>query len=172
MNLAPGSTCTTCGTPLKTTRRRKTTLCKTCQSRALGLCPERRRRTSATLKARLADPGVKAEHMRRCTEGRRRAIAENPEFAAQLREQGRQLGLLGKGFNRHGAGSPERALAGKRCSATKLAWCPLEYRDEYRHLVRIKLLPAADARAIIEQQVRADRARYFATGELQQAVRS
>ena len=49
--------------------------------------------------------------------------------------------------------SPEvRQKRGASVSATRMAWCPPELRDEYRDLVRRQRLPAAEARAIIEGQ--------------------
>lgn len=49
-------------------------------------------------------------------------------------------------------------------------WCPLEYRDEYRHLTRTKCFRAREARAIINAKIAADHRRYQRTGQLQQAV--
>lgn len=41
----------------------------------------------------------------------------------------------------------------------RLAWCPREYREEYRHMVWIKRIPAAEARKHIEASIAADKAR-------------
>ena len=63
----------------------------------------------------------------------------------------------------------------RRCviaARAQLAWCPLEYRDEYRHLTRVKQLPAAEARTIIERAIATDARRYAATGVLPQFQRS
>jgi hypothetical protein len=60
-----------------------------------------------------------------------------------------------------------RALSRKR-----LEWCPLEYRDDYRHLTRSKNLRAGDARALIEAQIAADITAYQRTGALPQHRRS
>jgi hypothetical protein len=58
------------------------------------------------------------------------------------------------------AGSESRKRAGKRRSATVLAWCPPKLRGEYRFLVRNKGLKAAEARAIILEQHEADMRRW------------
>ncbi|KQM65803.1 hypothetical protein ASE75_06120 [Sphingomonas sp. Leaf17] len=56
--------------------------------------------------------------------------------------------------------TPEmRAAAGKKRTATTLAWCPPEYIDEYRHLTASIRLSAAEARAMIEDRIVADRRR-------------
>lgn len=55
-------------------------------------------------------------------------------------------------------------------SNAKMAWCPVEYRDEYRRLTRVKMLPAADARKVIEDLIATHAARYSRTGKLQQAA--
>lgn len=52
-----------------------------------------------------------------------------------------------------------------------LAWCPLEYRQDYRMLQRVGGYRAAEARALIEQQIASDLERYAATGQLPQAER-
>src|SRR3546814_3588843 len=56
-------------------------------------------------------------------------------------------------------------------SRSRLSWCPPEYRDEYRRLTRAKMLPAAEARPIIEDMIAADARRYAATGILPQSAR-
>ena len=43
-------------------------------------------------------------------------------------------------------------------SRTRLGWCPPELQDEYRRLTRSKMLPAAEARAVIEDQVAREKA--------------
>lgn len=59
----------------------------------------------------------------------------------------------------------------RQASLTRIAWCPVEYRDEYRHLIYNKHIKAAEARGIIERLIATDAARYAATGQLQQARR-
>lgn len=57
-----------------------------------------------------------------------------------------------------------------RASHARLAWCPPEYRDEYRRLTRKKQIPAAEARHLIEEMIATHAKRYRRTGQLQQAA--
>lgn len=57
-----------------------------------------------------------------------------------------------------------------RASRSRMAWCPVEYRDEYRRLTRIKQLPAAEAKRVILELVDRHAALYRRTGQLQQAA--
>lgn len=54
----------------------------------------------------------------------------------------------------------------------RVAWCPLEYRVDYRRLTRVKHLAASQARAIIETQIATDARRYARTGILPQSNRT
>src|SRR3546814_1897796 len=56
-------------------------------------------------------------------------------------------------------------------SRSRLSWCPPEYRDEYRRLTRAKMLPAAEARPIIEDMIAADARSEEHTSELQSLMR-
>ncbi len=50
--------------------------------------------------------------------------------------------------------APEvRKAAGRKTSETRMAWCPPELRAEYRTLIHSKLIPAAEARRIIEAEI-------------------
>lgn len=54
---------------------------------------------------------------------------------------------------------------------SRLAWCPLEYRGEYRRLTRIKHIAAPIARRMIEDMVAADLRSFQRTGRLPQQER-
>lgn len=54
----------------------------------------------------------------------------------------------------------------------RIAWCPVEYRDEYRRLLYTHHFPAETARAMIAELIEADAARYARTGQLQQSRRA
>lgn len=56
-------------------------------------------------------------------------------------------------------------------SAQRIAWCPLEYRQEYHRLKRVKHCSAAEARAMIEDMMAADMRRHVRTGALPQQER-
>jgi len=158
--------CTTCSRTLNpATRRRKTTLCKPCVARRLAADPAKLEKCRIAMKARLADPEEKARHVDRMINGIRRAMRENPEFAAQRRESGRRLGLRRLGAPSIPAGAEPRVRAGRKASATKMAWCPLEYREHYRTLQRQHLGPG-EARRLIEELIQKDRQRYRRTGQL------
>lgn len=171
MNL-PVPTCADCGAPRFSKKPKKSPYCRKCSGRHIGRDPRRRARASASMRAYLADPVHRAEHVQRTTEGVRRAVREDPEFAARKREEGRRMGLRKQGMAAYPAGSDLRITNGRKSSATKLAWCPPEYRAEYRRLVKKKGIPAVEARAIILAAVEADAARYRATGVLPQAARN
>lgn len=99
-----------------------------------------------------------------------------PGCAQPLDRRGRNVSGLCRRHARDLGSTPE-ALA-KRSESMRAyarqhpAWCPLEYRDEYRRLTRVKQLPAAEARTIIERAIATDARRYAATGVLPQFQRS
>lgn len=76
------------------------------------------------------------------------------------------------GVKRHKASLPPEKVHDQcvRASRSRMAWCPPEYRDEYRRLTRSKMLPAAEARTIIEGLIAAHAERYRRTGLLQQTA--
>lgn len=171
MNL-PVPTCADCGAARFSRKPVKSPWCRRCVGRHNGRLPARRAKASAAMKAYLADPDTLAAHKRRTGDGIRRAMIVDPEFAARKREEGRRLGLSGVAAAAHPAGSASRIDAGRKSGATKLAWCPPEYRDDYRRLIKVKGIPTAEARQIILSTVAADAERYRATGVLPQAQRS
>ena len=169
-DIAPGTPCDSCGEPLKQIKQRKTLTCRTCHARRMS--PGNLPKLAAAREERWADPNERARSGVIASENRRRRMAEDPAFAARLRENCRAMGVGGNGFNRFPKGSPERMAAGRRARATKLAWCPMEYRDEYQRLMSAYGYRAPEARAMIEEQVERDRQAYLATGQLQQAARA
>ena len=58
----------------------------------------------------------------------------------------------------------------RRLGQHRIAWCPLEYREDYRILKRVKHYSAAQAREMIEARIAADLRRYELTGQLQRTV--
>lgn len=74
-------------------------------------------------------------------------------------------------LRRFAADNPDRVREYcTQASRSRLAWCPPEYRDEYRRLTRVKMLSAADSRKVIEDLIAAHATRYSRTGKLQQAA--
>lgn len=168
--MTPPLTCTDCGVALKPNKRRKGTRCKLCCARALGKSEDRREKCRAAMKRLFARPGYYENHCDRTARGIRAAL-QCPDRMADLRERGRRCGKLRLGQTRHGPGSPSRVAAGRRRSETVLAWCPMEYRDDYRRLKEVDLISAPEARRMIEAQIARDLERYAATGVLPQATR-
>ncbi len=168
----PVPTCADCGAARFSPKPKKSPYCRRCIGRHNGRSPARRAKVSAAMKAYLADPTTRAAHAQRTGDGVRRAMVESPEFAATRRELGRRLGKSCAGHASRPAGSESRIVAGRRSGATKLAWCPVEYRDDYRRLVKWQGVKAAEARRMIETQIDKDAARYAATGVLPQSRRS
>ncbi|WOF43788.1 hypothetical protein KNJ79_02150 [Sphingopyxis indica] len=169
MNL-PVPTCADCGVPRFSKKPKKSPYCRRCVGRHTSRLPERRAKASAAMKAHLSDPTVRAHHFARANAGLREAM-KDPAFVEKRRELGRRTGLLKRGMSKHPAGSPLRISNGKKSAATKLAWCPPEYRDEYKRLIKRQNIPAAEARRMIEAMIEADARRYHATGVLPQAAR-
>lgn len=90
---------------------------------------------------------------------------------AQLAETGRRLGKLNKGNTLTPAGSPSRVRAARKQSEFYMGWCPLEYRDDYRNLVKNHRITAEEARRIILDQIAADARTFARTGMLPQSQR-
>lgn len=145
-----------CGRSYEPFKGRKTTLCYPCSLSANGRNPKKNEKNRAAMLRRLADPAIRAETLRIAQEGRRRKLAEDPEFRARWQEMGRALGKSNAMHNKHPKGSPARMKAAATRTETMLGWCPHEYRDEYRRLIHSKRLRAADARAVIEAQIKDD----------------
>lgn len=160
-----------CGRELK--KPGKTGLCRVCFPRQPKSAATRTKMRKAAFK-RVGDPAFKA----RWVEAVRAGVAasmENPVERERRVAWGRQMGL------EHGAamsallgpaGSPKRMANGRKVSATKLAWCPLEYRATYRDLTKVRGIPTVEAKRMVLDQVEADRRRFVATGTLPQAERA
>lgn len=125
------------------------------------------------------------EHNARIKEGWRRKLLADPEFLDTLRKRlarARQSPKNAEANRRRiietrlweralAACTPEvRAKAGRNRSASMLAWCPEELRDEYRALLRRNDMNAASAKAAILEQHEANmrrlRAKMGVTGEV------
>lgn len=89
-------------------------------------------------------------------------LAENPHIAAR-KVANHRAAIMARPAELRSANARKAALA-------SIAWCPLEYRDEYTRLKRSLEIPAAEARRIIEDLIAAHAERYRRTGQLQQAA--
>lgn len=160
--------CIDCAKPLTPSKRRKTGRCKSCSARAVAISPAKRDKARASMVARLSCPIEHAKHMTRLHVGLIEHL-KDPDNLAKLRERGRTVGLLCVGKN--AAWYASRAASGRKRSATVMAWCPVEYREDYHRLINVKHIKAKEARAMILDMIAADTRRYLATGQLQQAAR-
>ena len=143
--------CKACG--IKLGRGNKTGYCKRHVSAAIA-CPENSAKIRAGLKRYFAVP----ENRERARETVRRNCMT--EHARQRRsDTAKAIGLYRIGMP-HALTAEAIAHRGRKISDQRMAWCPRELRDEYRHLVRSKRLPAAEARVIILAQHEQDMAKF------------
>lgn len=157
-----------CGRMMLDCPRRKTNLCKPCFARQMALSPEKREACRVAMLEKHADPAFRALHTERTTAGTRRSLLD-PEKMKARQENGRRCGLLGLGVQKLGAGHPSRVAAGRKLSETRLAWCPPEYRDQYRELTTSKLVSAPDARRMILDLIEREIAAYRSGASMPQA---
>ncbi len=138
-------------------------ICHTCEA------PLSRQNSTGYCRAHVIEFNRKQPgYVDRMRQGIRRRYATDPAYLDDLRRRAKHLGDdpdVNHRRTRHfverrmwevgtlSARLPEvRAKAARSSSATRLAWCPPHLRDAYLHLVRIKRLAAAEARALIEDQ--------------------
>lgn len=144
-------TCSDCGAEISA--QSKTGRCHRDAMIALHANPAYRAKRLAALDRHFAKPGAKEAAGRRLLKYR----DEMPEADRERRrEHGRWLAaeVLTPEL-RAKSQTPEaraRAIAGN--AEAKLGWCPPDRRDEYRLLVRRKRYSAAEARALIEADLK------------------
>lgn len=138
--------CITCGAPVSVNSR--TGNCRVC---ALAVCnadPAIRERKAEANRRKAKDPAFRAKLRARIARiGREWRSHE--EYLTIVRENGRK--------NIAAAFTPEarakwyagRAEAGRKLSATRMAWCPPDRVAEYRFLTRKKGIRAAEAKRMI-----------------------
>ena len=138
-------TCATCGATLG--RKNRSGYCRNHLSAAQAQDPAwREKQRSGAKRALHANPvRLDAARARMCARNR------TPEHRAWAADRAREMKLheIGHRF----AHTPEaQAKRSVSSIATKLAWCPPHLRDDYRALIRVKKLRAAEAREIILAQ--------------------
>jgi len=148
---------------------RKSPYCKPCTASAIATSPSRNAAMSATLRARHSDPDFAARHRARTAQAGR-TKRQNEALMARLRESGRRLGMSAKGRT-YPPDMPSRRAGTRKMVETKLGWCPIEYRAEYRRIARMTGIDAAAARKMVEEMIAADARHYERTGELRQSAR-
>lgn len=143
-------TCLDCGAHVS---RQSKGRCRPCSTAHLNSDPAIAERRRANLKSFQSRPEVK----QRQRDSLARYMANMPERDREARrERGRRIyrDILNTPEIRAKSNSREaRAQAGRARTETMLGWCPPELRDDYRALLMRRDLSAAEARAIIEQQI-------------------
>ena len=146
-----GRTCSDCGTPISA--QSKSGRCHRDAMAALHADPAYREKRLAGLDRHFAKPGAKEA----ATSRLRKYQAQMPDADRERRrEHGRWLAREVLTPERVAKShTPEaRARSIKGNEEAKLGWCPLDRRDEYRLLVRRKRYSAAEARALIEADLK------------------
>jgi len=143
--------CSDCSRPI--TRQSKTGRCRSCAARRCGSDPVMVARRSEALRRRMRDdPAFRARRAREL-HCRNLSARKDPAVAARFLEIIRENR---KGLNKPGV--RERWLAGRKEAGRKrhetvMAWCPPEYRAEYKRLRQSKKMLAAEAKRIILAQL-------------------
>lgn len=141
-----------CLNPDSCTAAKPTTHCRRCTAIRMTSDPTTNQKRIAAMRARYEEPAFRAERVALIARNAAPSRAD-PGYRDKMREHGlRQFrDVLTRPDVVAKIQAPEaRAKRGAAITATRLAWCPAELRDQYRDLVRCKGLTAAEARAAIE----------------------
>lgn len=144
-----------CKNPDACTAAKPTTHCRRCSIMRVQADPALEEKRRAAIAALFQDPDYVDAHRARLRKSMEAAQAD-PALVERRREHGRRQYRehLSRPEVRAKAHCPDaRKRAARKTSETRLAWCPPERRDEYRHLITSKLIPAAEARRIIEAEI-------------------
>lgn len=146
--------CGDCGVKV-CARQNKSGYCRKCLlARRMADPTVNSRRLEAQRKA-LASPEVKAK-IRNIVKKR----SADPAYREKMREAGKRNYHLTIGSEKAIAARSTPEVIARRAkthSERDLAWCPAEYRDQYRHLNTRCGIKADDARRMIFDQIAADR---------------
>lgn len=144
--------CSDCGKQI--TAQSKSGRCRACGLRHNLSDPEVNARRIANMTKTWAQPEQREKRRIRSREAIRRKIEADPGFAEMKRQQGKRLAASRAGTDGRPAGHESRIRAGKSISKTRMGWCPEEWRPQYNDLIRRKGLKRAQAKAIIEDEIR------------------
>lgn len=139
-------TCSDCGKGI--TAKNLSGVCRSCRLKANNADPAFHARRVAGIRKRYEDPAARAKAAREI-HARHLNARKRPEVSARLEIN---LAKARARLNDPDARAnflASRPAAGRKRSATLIAWCPEEYRGEYRRLVRSKRMHAKDAKALI-----------------------
>ena len=151
--------CAGCGKAI--TANTKTGCCRVCKNAILNARPEFVAARAAGSRAKWQDPEHRAK-MFKVHSAVGKANGTYPVRRARLVEAGKT-----KVINMHSAEARAKVRAkqeqiSRKISERAMAWCPVAYRDQYRHLTGSKNLRAPNAKAIILAQIRKDQDRELA----------
>jgi hypothetical protein len=150
-------TCSDCSSPI--TRQSKTGRCRVCSLAATNADPELKARQLAAVREYSNRPEVRAASRERLAKYRENMPEADREKRRQRGYEQAATVLLSAEI-RARSNSPEaKAKAGARRTETVLAWCPPPYRDLYRTLKKSQRYLAAEARALVEEAIAADKRR-------------
>lgn len=148
--------CAGCGKPI--TAKAKTGRCRVCKNHFLNSQPDFKAARAAGNRKKWEDPDFR-EKMRDVCKEIGKANRTDPVRRAKLVEIGKNsVARLHSPENRAKVRAKQDIIA-RKISERAMAWCPVEYRESYRHLTLRKNIVAADARKIILAQVRKDQER-------------
>jgi hypothetical protein len=139
-----------CGT--RVSDQSKTGRCLRCNLRLIAKDPEIQNRRTASLRKRLAEDPVERSLQMKIN---RRNAVNNPVACERI--------LAAALRNLPKAWTPEsiakkiarQAEGNRKLAERKIAWCPPEYREEYRRLVYRRRIPSTEARRIVLGMARA-----------------
>jgi hypothetical protein len=155
-----GKTCADCAKPISDISA--SGRCRPCQRALHNRIPEMTAKRAEGRRRTMADPLKYARQCAIAAANVRKAM-QNPEIRARFVEAGKRQAALYYPTLVAKLQDPEfRKAVGRKISATRLAWCPPEYREAYLALARSKAGTAAEVREMIFAQIRADRDRAIA----------
>jgi hypothetical protein len=154
-----GRTCAGC--PIPISNYAVTDYCRSCARARNNKIPELTAKRAEGKRRAMKDPLKYARACQVAKANIRKAMAD-PVKRAKFVELGRLKAATH--FNtpegRAWCNRPEvRERAGRSLSETRMAWCPLEYREQYKQLTRLKVCTAGEAREMILEQIERDRVR-------------
>lgn len=144
--------CSDCGKGISASS--KSGRCRACAFRHNLSDPEVNARRIANMVKSCREPAARARRASRSREAIRRKIATDPSYLESKREAGRRLAASRAGMDGRPAGHESRIRAGRSISEYWMGWCPEEWRSQYHELIRRKGLRRAEAKAIIEDEIR------------------
>lgn len=149
--------CATCPKPIS--RGNKRGYCIKC----LANLPEEREKRRRYAGDRWNNPMFRARMSVKLSAGAKRRAAD-PVKGAKMREIGKERAkhLLSPEVFAKSQRPEARAAAGAKTREFWLGWCPQEYRARYKYLTANMKIRAAEARRMVEDEIKADQRRKLA----------